>query len=256
MLAPFLSSPQTSGLFTDFDGTLSEIVRVPSEARPLAGVADLLAELAGRYRAVAVVSGRSATELLKWLGPEIEIWGTHGVERTQGGEVELSEQAAPYEELMTEVAAEAAARIDAANLDGTMVEDKRVVLGLHYRMASNREEAKRELERIARELADRHGLVLVSGKASFELRPPIELSKRTVVEQRVRQLELSAACFIGDDLGDLPAFDALDALAGENVATLRVAVDSDEAPEELIQRADLVLQGPIEVLELLRALAG
>jgi trehalose 6-phosphate phosphatase len=219
-------------------------------------VTDLLAELAGRYRAVVVVSGRSATELLEWLGPDIEIWGTHGVEHTQRGEVVLSEQAAPYAQQMTEVAAEAAARIDAADLDGAMVEDKRIVLGLHYRMAADRHRAQNELEGIAQDLADRHGLVLVSGKASFELRPPIELSKRTVVEQRARQLELSAACFIGDDLGDLPAFDALDSLAGENVATLRVAVDSDEAPEELLRRADLVLQGPAEVLELLRTLAG
>ncbi len=250
-----MTSPQTSGLFTDFDGTLSQIVRVPSQARPLAGVSELLAELAGRYRAVVVVSGRSASELLEWLGPDIEIWGTHGVERTQGGEIVLSEQAAAYEQLMTDVAAEAAACIDAADLEGAMVEDKRIVLGLHYRRAPNREQAKEELQRIARELADRHGLVIVSGKASFELRPPIELSKRAVVEQRARQLELSAACFIGDDLGDLPAFDALDVLESENVATLRVAVDSDEAPEELVRRADLVVEGPAEVVELLRSLA-
>jgi trehalose 6-phosphate phosphatase len=250
-----LASPQTSGLFTDFDGTLSQIVRVPSQARPLAGVSEVLAELAGRYRAVVVVSGRSASELLEWLGPDIEIWGTHGVERTQGGEIVLSEQAAAYEQLMTDVAAEAAACIDAAGLEGAMVEDKRIVLGLHYRSAPNREHAKEELQRIARELADRHGLVVVSGKASFELRPPIELSKRAVVEQRARQLELSAACFIGDDLGDLPAFDALDALGSEKVATLRVAVDSDEAPEELVRRADLVVEGPAEVVELLRTLA-
>jgi len=219
-------------------------------------VTNLLAELAGRYRAVVVVSGRSATELLEWLGPNIEIWGTHGVERTQGSEVVLSEQAAPYEQLITDVAVEAAARVDAAELDGVVVEDKRVVLGLHYRMAADRGSAQMELERIARELAERHGLVLVPGKASFELRPPIELSKRTVVEQRARQLELSAACFIGDDLGDLPAFDALDALDGGNMDTLRVAVDSDEAPDELLRRADLVLQGPVEVVELLRTLAG
>lgn len=217
---------------------------------------DLLAELAGRYRAVVVVSGRSATELLEWLGPGIEIWGMYGVERTQGAEVMLSEEAAPYEQLMTDVAAEAAARIDSADLEGAMVEDKRIVLGLHYRMAPDKEQAKNVLERIARELADRYGLVIVSGKASFELRPPIELSKRTVVEQRARQLDLSAACFIGDDLGDLPAFDALDALESENMATLRVAVDSDEAPQELLHRADLVMQGPAEVLELLRTLAG
>jgi trehalose 6-phosphate phosphatase len=123
-------------------------------------------------------------------------------------------------------------------------------------MASDRARARVELERLAAELAERHGLVVASGKASFELRPPIELSKRVVVERRARELELEAAAFLGDDLGDLPAYDALDSLAAEGVHTLRVAVASEEAPEELLERGDLVLKGPREVVELLSTLAG
>jgi trehalose 6-phosphate phosphatase len=256
LLAPFLSSPQTSGLFTDFDGTLSEIVQVPSEARPLEGVTELLARLARSYRVVAVVSGRSAAELLEWLGTEVEIWGTHGVERTRDGEVELSSEAAPYQELMARVAEEARSAMEEAGLEGATVEDKRVVLGLHYRQASDRGGAQRALERLAADLASRHNLVVATGKASFELRPPVELSKRAVLERRARELELTAAAFVGDDVGDLPAYDALDALGDEGLATLRVAVDSEEAPEELLQRADIVLQGPAEVVELLKRLAG
>ena len=81
LLAALRAHPERAGLFLDFDGTLSHIVHRPSDARPIEGVKDALDELAGHYRAVAIVSGRSATELLEWLGPGVEIWGTHGAER-------------------------------------------------------------------------------------------------------------------------------------------------------------------------------
>jgi trehalose 6-phosphate phosphatase len=61
---------------------------------------------------------------------------------------------------------------------------------------------------------------------------------------------------VGDDRGDLPAYDALDRMAAQGVHALRVAVASDEAPAELLARADLVLDGPPAVVALLRRLAG
>jgi trehalose 6-phosphate phosphatase len=65
----------------------------------------------------------------------------------------------------------------------------------------------------------------------------------------------AAACFLGDDLGDLPAFDALDRLAARSGAdVLRVAVRSEEAPPELLARADLVVDGPPGALALLEEL--
>jgi trehalose 6-phosphate phosphatase len=67
---------------------------------------------------------------------------------------------------------------------------------------------------------------------------------------------LGAACFFGDDRGDLAAFDALDRLAARGVATVQVAVRSGEAPDELLERADLVVDGPEGVLDVLRVLAG
>ena len=65
---------------------------------------------------------------------------------------------------------------------------------------------------------------------------------------------LGAACFLGDDRGDLAAFDALDRLAGDSVHVTRIAVRSSEMPEELERRADIVVDGPEGALELLRAL--
>jgi len=65
---------------------------------------------------------------------------------------------------------------------------------------------------------------------------------------------LSAACFIGDDWSDAEAFDALDRLAATGVTAVRVGVRSEEAPTRLLERADVVLDGPEAVLETLRSL--
>ena len=60
LLAPFRDDPTGTGVFTDFDGTLAPIVDDPAEARPLPGVVDALAALAGRDGRVVVISGRPA----------------------------------------------------------------------------------------------------------------------------------------------------------------------------------------------------
>jgi trehalose 6-phosphate phosphatase len=252
LLRPFLERPESAGIFLDFDGTLSEIVRVPSEARPAEGVSDLLRRLAEAYAVVAVVSGRSAAELAEWLGPDVEVWGLHGAQRARGGRVELSAAAVPFVSSMQAVRAEAAAEVDRLGLEGAIVEDKTVMVTLHYRAAADPERARAALDELATTLAGRHGLTLVAGRASFELRPPIDFTKAAVV--RARGAGLGAVAFAGDDSVDLPGFDALDELAREGAATLRIAVRSDEAPPELLRRADAVVEGPRGAVALLEAL--
>lgn len=251
VLTRLTAQPSTAGLFLDFDGTLSEIVHIPSDARPLPGTKEILTDLSERYALVTIVSGRSAGQLLEWLGPTIEIWGVHGAERTVGGSVALTERAAPYRELMETVRREAAERMKGLRLPGISLEDKGVMLSLHFRAADDRDRAMRELDELARDLANRHGLLRAGGRLAYELRPPIGFSKAAVVLERSREAGLTAAAFFGDDRVDLPGFDALDILAEEGVATVRVAVDSDEAPPELLERADLVVDGPSGALEIL-----
>ncbi len=252
LLRPFLERPERSGIFLDFDGTLSEIVRVPSDARPMRGARELLAALARRYAVTAIVSGRSAHELLDWLGPETEIWGVHGAQRTAGGKVELSPAAAPFEDLMRTVHDEAAARVEELGLEGVIVEDKAVMVTLHFRNATDHGRARAALDAVASELVSRHGLTRASGRLAYELRPPVAFTKAAVVRERSRDLQ--AVAFAGDDRVDLPAFDALDDLAKHGVATLRIAVSSPEAPAELLERADVVVGGPRGALEFLNRL--
>ena len=73
----------------------------------------------------------------------------------------------------------------------------------------------------------------------------------------VRELAagLDAACFLGDDDGDLAAFDALDALERDGLFALRVGVRSAEGPAAILERSDVQVDGPAGVLELLERLS-
>jgi trehalose 6-phosphate phosphatase len=101
------------------------------------------------------------------------------------------------------------------------------------------------------EAARRHGLAAHPARMSWELRVPLAVDKGSVVSELAAGLE--AACFVGDDVGDLPAFAALDALP---VTALKVAVRSPEMAPELAAAADLVVDGPDGALAFLRRLAG
>ena len=252
--AAVAANPKRAGLFLDFDGTLSHVVQIPSDARPVEGARETLAALGGRLACVAIVSGRSAHQLLEWLGPEVEIWGVHGAERTVDGRVELSDAVAPYEDLMISVREQMQQRAEDLKLEGVIVEDKAAVVGLHYRNSPAPEEARAALVDLAGEVAAEHGLELAEGRMVIELKPPVELSKSDVVLERARALELQAAAFLGDDTVDLPAFGALDELARAGATTARVAVRSEESPEELLERADQIVDGPEGALEWLRSL--
>ncbi len=67
---------------------------------------------------------------------------------------------------------------------------------------------------------------------------------------------VSAALYVGDDTTDLDAFRGLRSLvqAGKLARAVCVAVRSEEAPPELVEEADLTIDGPEGVRRLLEAL--
>src|SRR6185503_7109099 len=70
-----------AGVVLDFDGTLAEIVARPEHARPVDGARDALVELAGRYRTVAIVTGRRSEEVVALLDvPHVTYVGLYGLE--------------------------------------------------------------------------------------------------------------------------------------------------------------------------------
>lgn len=248
-LAPLLADPARTGVFTDFDGTLSPIVEDPESARPLDGATAALAALVPRVARVGVISGRPAAFLLAHVGvPGVSLSGLHGLETVEDGEVVPMPGAEPWQAAIAQAAG--AARDELG--DNAGVEDKTYALTLHFRRSPA---AQQQVAEWAQRRAAATGLRVHRARMSYELRPPVPHGKDVTLERAARGL--GAACFIGDDAGDAEAFDALDALAATTgLAAVRIAVRSDESPPDLLDRADLVVDGPPGVVELLRRLAG
>jgi trehalose 6-phosphate phosphatase len=129
------------------------------------------------------------------------------------------------------------------------VEPKGLTVTLHWR---NAPEAGPWVAALAAEEARQHGLRVYPGRMSLELRPPLEVDKGTVV--RALAAGMRAVAVFGDDLGDLPAFEAVAALGAQGVAVARVAVIDAESDERVAAQADLVVQGPEGALRLLEQL--
>ena len=247
VLTPFVERPGRAALLLDFDGTLSPIVDVPGDARPLAGAGEVLAALARRFAVVAVVSGRPASFLEPLLPAGVVISGLYGLETVRDGVRTDHPGAGAWREEVTKAAGSAREGGPA----GMAVEPKGLSLTLHYR---ERPEIEPAVIDWAAAQAARSGLVMRRARMSVELHPPIAADKGTAVEDLVA--DVGAVCFVGDDRGDLPAFDALDRLEARGMEVLRVAVASAEVPSDLIERADLVVDGPTAVLDLLRQFAA
>jgi trehalose 6-phosphate phosphatase len=226
------ADPASAALFLDVDGTLAPIVARPEDAAVPPETREELERLNGLYALVACISGRPGDDAARVVGvPGLRYVGEHGLE--------LDPAAAAW-------AGRIAAFADSVDWPA---ERKPLTVSFHYRAAEDRDGAERTLSEVA-ERARREGLVPRWGRLVLEIRPPLETSKGTAVRALLTERGLRRALYAGDDTTDLDAFHALDGLE----VAVRVGVVTDEGPPELRGAADLVVDGPAELLELLRAL--
>lgn len=239
------AEPGSAALLLDFDGTLAPIVDDPAEAAPLPGTPAVLEALASAYGLVAVISGRPVAYLQDRLPASVTLVGLYGLERVHDGAVEPVPGAERWRPVIDDVAAAAIAELP----QEVGVEHKGLSLTLHVRQ---RPELAEVVAQWAASAGERSGLHVRRARMSAELHPPIGTDKGTVVDGLVEGF--AAACFIGDDVGDLPAFDALDRLAARGGTAVRIVVQSPETDPALLARADALVAGPEAVLALLRSL--
>jgi trehalose 6-phosphate phosphatase len=231
-LARLRSEPGRAAVLLDVDGTLAPIVARPELAAVPEETRAEVRRLAGRYGLVAAVSGRTGDEAAELVGVEgVAYVGVHGLE--------LSPEAEQWRASLRPFAA----------ANWPWLEDKGLTVAFHWREAPDEGAAVRELETIAQRAAD-VGLDARWGRKVLELRPPVEADKGTAVRALLAERGLERALYAGDDTTDLDAFRGLDGLE----LAVRVAVASPEGPPELRDAADLVVESPAELLELLRTL--
>ena len=232
-LAGLAEDPARAAILLDVDGALAPIVPRPEDARVPPATQVELRRLHGRYALVACVSGRAGADARRVVGvPELVYVGNHGLE--------LEPESRFWAERLLHFLAE---------VDWPDLEDKGITASLHYRNAPDQAAAREALEEVAAR-ARKAGFVARFGRKVLELLPPLRANKGTAVRRLLADRALDRALYAGDDTTDLDAFRALEPLE----LGVRVAVASPEGPRELPDAADIVVEGPAELLELLRQL--
>ena len=253
-LAAIVEDPGRALNALDFDGTLAPIVGEPSAARPYPGVLPALRRLATGVGTLAIITGRpapAAVELGGFAGiPGLIVIGHHGWERWEGGEL-ISPPPPPE-------VAQARARLpgvlaEAGAPEGTWIEDKSHALVVHTRRTADPEAALALLAGPLADFASQTGLDSKPGRLVVELRPR-GVDKGTAITALAAERDPAAVLFAGDDLGDIPAFDAVHALRAAGLAGVAVCSASGEVTA-LADHADLVVDGPAGVTALLVRLA-
>jgi trehalose 6-phosphate phosphatase len=192
----------------DFDGTLSPISPHPADSVPNQEVLDQLVRLASIGARVAVITGRSATSAVDVGGlariPGVIVEGMYGAERWHEGDLKTR----PTPESMDALRAELAHLVVRLVVDPKVwIEDKRLSLVVHARMSNDPDAVLDTLREPVTALARDHGMDVRPGAEVLELCIP-GIDKAGAVWRLVDDAT-RALLYIGDDVGDLPAFAAV-----------------------------------------------
>ena len=235
-LVRFRSEPEKAAVLLDVDGTLAPIVDRPEDATVPDDTRREIERLAGRYRLVACISGRPAADARRIVGVDgVRYVGVHGLESHPG----VPEYTPQLERL-----------VEVADWPWRVERKAGVTVAFHYREVED-DEAREAVERVASAAADL-GLAVQRGRKVVEAKPPIDADKGTAVRELVAEPGVERALYAGDDTTDLDAFRGLDE-EGLDLA-VKVAVGSPEMNPRMLTEADLVVDGPGELLYLLRTL--
>lgn len=201
-------------LLLDFDGTLTPIVKRPEEAKLSPEMEGILKFLAKKKEfEVAIISGRSLSDLKQKIkiGNIIYV-GNHGLEIERKGENFIYPQASKSISTMKELKKILKARL--GFIKGTIVEDKRVGLAVHYRMVKNSDvpELERTVRQIFRPFMKKRKIKIGHGKKILEAKPPIMWDKGKAASMLLDSFkqEKPLSIYLGDDRTDEDAFSALD----------------------------------------------
>jgi trehalose 6-phosphate phosphatase len=217
---------------------------------------DAVARLGPLIGQVAIITGRPVRQALELGGfadrPGMEslvICGQYGAERWDAATGETHTPEPPV--AVRQLAERLPQWLAEHGADHVRVEDKGLAVAVHTRGLDDG--VLGALAGPLAALAAEYGLSVEPGRQVVELRAN-ETDKGMVLERLVEEVSARHVVFAGDDLGDLPAFDAVDRLRTRGLTGLLVCSASDEQ-DILVARSDLVLDGPDAVAVWLGGLA-
>ena len=232
-------------LLLDYDGTLAPFNVDRFQARPWAGVRDLLTRIQQQATTrMVIVTGRSAYEIGPLLGifPRPEIWGLHGAERLfPDGRRELQDAPPATREKLDMLRA-----LLKRDSFGGLFEDKANAAVMHWRGTSPSKARliERETRVLFEPLAGTNGLELLEFEEGVELR--VGRNKGGAVEAILCEADPeSPVAYLGDDLTDEVAFRAVNR-KGFNSLSVLVRSSYRDTVAELWLRPPAALRGFLE----------
>jgi trehalose 6-phosphate phosphatase len=243
-LQAVLEHPDETLVGIDFDGTLAPIVADPEQAhadpRAVAALGRLgsLLGTVGGFRGVA------------GLG-HLVVLGQYGVERWDAATDEFV--IPPHPGQVAALEQEIPPLLDRLGQGAAHVEHKGRAVVVHTRQLPDPDASFTTLSGPLNDLAERHEMVVEPGKNVLEIRSP-GIDKGVALRDIVEETDARQVVFIGDDLGDLPAYRVVEELRAEGRGGLLVCSASHEE-DALSALADVVVEGPHGVATWLEELA-
>jgi trehalose 6-phosphate phosphatase len=256
LIAPLRADPANSAVLLDVDGVLAPIVEQPDDAHMPETTRRPLIEVAKRFGVVACVSGRRASDARRIVSlGSIAYLGSHGSEILRAGTIapevdrELQAWTRRVQAFTKEAFGEELQRLR------VRLEDKEAITALHWRGVPDEEDAQAAVAEVAHAAEDA-GFVTHWGRKVLEIRPPVRIDQGAGIVRLLREADLAAAMYVGDDVTDVDAFHGLDELQAKGAVrhVAKVGVRSDEGPPELEREADVMVDGTAGVRLLLQAL--
>jgi trehalose-phosphatase len=204
-------------LFLDCDGTLTPIVDTPEETVISPDTKKILNLLSQKNNCrIAIISGRALVDIKEKVGLKNIIYsGNHGFQ-IEGPKIK-HEMAVPagYKKILEDIKDRLEKKL--SGLKGVFVEDKKLSLALHFRLAD-----RVQLPFIKTVFHESVILYLVSnkikirpGKKILEVIPPVHWDKGKIVlwlltrQEALSRSKKIISVYIGDDATDEDAFKAL-----------------------------------------------
>ncbi len=238
------------GLITDMDGTISEIPHNFLEWAPPPPVLPQLAKLVHRLELLAVVSGRKTEAVKEIINIDgVKYIGHYGMEWWENDHAVLHPEVAASLTAMRALAAELEVL---SAVDGMIIQDKWATVSVHYHLTRQPEAARQQILAVLEKSPHAKKMRLMHEKNNIGIVPMVDIDKGTAVTGLIKERNLQGAIYLGDDVGDVPAFKAIRRTReNRDFDGLAILVTGPETTQATLNEVDFILTGVPETVRLL-----